>query len=71
MNSFFFFQFTYFYFIIVYSSNVRDSKNRGSMDLVHIFDEPGPWTGSTEGVNGPGMFCTFSSSYAPTTKQCG
>ena len=32
-----------FYFIFVYFSNFRGSKNRGSMDLAH---ERGPWTRS-------------------------
>ena len=32
-----------FYFIFVYLSNFRGSKNRGSMDPVH---ERGPWTRS-------------------------
>ena len=37
-----------FYFIFVYFSNFRGSKNRGSMDPVHILMDPvhggGPWT---------------------------
>ena len=41
--SIYLFYFT-FYFILVYFSNFRGSKNRGSMDLVH---ESGPWTRST------------------------
>ena len=44
-----------FYFLFHLISNFRDSKNRGSMDPVHIFMDlvhgPGPWKGS--------MFCTF------------
>ena len=47
MNSFFF-SIYLFYFIFVYFSNFRGSKNRESMDPVH---ESGPWTRSTEGVN--------------------
>ena len=53
-----------FYFIFVYFSNFRGSKNRGSMDPVHILMDP---------VHGPGprrgsIFCTFPAK-SPTTGQ--
>ena len=58
-----------FYFIFVYFSNFRGSKNRGSMDPVHILMDlvhgPGPWTRSTEGVHGPGVHVL----YFPQGKQ--
>ena len=50
-----------FYFIFVYFSNFRGSKNRGSMDPVHErVHGPGPYlTRSTEGVHGPGVHVLY------------
>ena len=41
--------------IVVYGAT-STCKNRGSMDPVH---ESGPWTRSTEGVHGPGVYVLY------------
>ena len=57
-----------FYFIIVYFSNFRGGKNRGSMDLVHdrgsmdpvhISVDPVHAPRYTEGVHGPGVHVLY------------
>ena len=49
-----------FYFIFVYFRNFRGSKNRGSMDPVHILMDPVHGPGPRRGSMDQGsMFCSF------------